>query len=95
MIHPYQDVVTLLLTYTEVWTLVHSMNSSELIRLLKKHGVTFETHRSGSGHQTARRGDRKIVIPVHGSGKDLGKGLVLKILKDLGIEPEKKNPAIA
>lgn len=34
---------------------------------------------------TVRRGDRKTVMPVHGSNKELGKGLVAKILKDLGI----------
>ena len=62
------------------------MNSAELIKLLKKHGVKLESHRAGSGHQTARRGSHKTTVPVHGSGKDLGKGLVAKILKDLGIK---------
>ena len=61
------------------------MNAAELMKLLRKHGCTFETHRGGSGHQTVRRGNRTSVIPVHGSSKDLGKGLVAKILKDLGI----------
>jgi mRNA interferase HicA len=62
------------------------MNSAELMKLLRKHGCTFETHRGGSGHQTVRRGNRKTVIPVHGGSKELGKGLVNKILKDLGIK---------
>jgi mRNA interferase HicA len=62
------------------------MNSAELIKLLKKHGCTFETHRGGSGHQTVRRGDRKTVIPVHGASKELGKGLVRTILKQLDIK---------
>jgi mRNA interferase HicA len=62
------------------------MNSAELMRLLRKHGCTFETHRGGSGHQTVRRGDRKTIIPVHGASRELGKGLVNKILKDLGIK---------
>jgi len=61
------------------------MNAAELMKLLRRHGCTFETHRGGSGHQTVRRGDRRTVIPMHGSSKELGKGLVNKILKDLGI----------
>jgi mRNA interferase HicA len=35
---------------------------------------------------TVRRGDRKSQLPMHGSRKDLGKGLVNKILKDLGLK---------
>ncbi|MCT8266758.1 type II toxin-antitoxin system HicA family toxin [Afifella sp. JA880] len=62
------------------------MNSAELRKLLKDHGCKFETHRGGSGHQTVRRGNRKAVIPIHGSSKELGKGLVARILKDLGIK---------
>jgi mRNA interferase HicA len=62
------------------------MNSSELEKLLKRHGCTFDNHRGGGGHITVRRGDRKTVMPRHGSRKELGTGLVNKILKDLGIE---------
>lgn len=62
------------------------MNSQELKRLLVAQGYTFETHKGGSGHVTVRRGDRKSQLPMHGSRKDLGKGLVNKILKDLGLK---------
>ena len=62
------------------------MNSQELKRLLVAQGCTFETHKGGSGHVTVRRGDRKSQLPMHGSRKDLGKGLVNKILKDLGLK---------
>lgn len=62
------------------------MNAAELKKLLKSHGCKFENHRAGSGHQTVRRGTRKTVIPVHGSSKELGKGLVSAILKQLGIK---------
>jgi predicted RNA binding protein YcfA (HicA-like mRNA interferase family) len=41
---------------------------------------------AGSGHVTVRRGDRKSQLPMHGSRKELGKGLVSKILKDLGLK---------
>jgi mRNA interferase HicA len=37
-------------------------------------------------HITVRRGDRKSQIPMHGGGKELGKWLVQKILKDLGLK---------
>ena len=61
------------------------MNAQELRRLLTSKGCTFETHKGGSGHVTVRRGDRKSQLPMHG-GKELGKGLVNKILKDLGLK---------
>jgi mRNA interferase HicA len=35
-------------------------------------------------HVSVGRGDRKSQLPVHGSPKELGKGSVNKILKDLG-----------
>tara|TARA_B100000809_G_scaffold227348_1_gene239652 strand:+ start:384 stop:578 length:195 start_codon:yes stop_codon:yes gene_type:complete len=64
------------------------MNSTELRRHLKKldKDISFETHKGGSGQVTARRGDRTTQIPTHGSRKELGKGLVKKILKDLGLD---------
>jgi mRNA interferase HicA len=62
------------------------MNSAELRRFLGNQGCTFETHKGGSGHVTVRRGDRKSQLPMHGSRKELGKGLVSKILKDLGLK---------
>ena len=49
-------------------------------------GCTFETHKSGSGHVTVRRGSLVSQLPMHGSGKELGKGLVAKIKKDLGLD---------
>jgi mRNA interferase HicA len=57
------------------------MNSAELRRYLASQGCTFETHKGGSGHVTVRRGDRKSQIPMHGGRKELGKGLVNKILR--------------
>jgi len=60
------------------------MNASELRRFLAQRGCTFETHKGGSGHVTVRLGDRVSQLPMHGRGKELGTGLVNKILKDLG-----------
>ncbi len=62
------------------------MNAQELRRFLASKGCAFETHKGGSGHLTVRRGDRKSQLPMHGSRKELGKGLVNKILKDLGLK---------
>lgn len=62
------------------------MNSKEFQRWLKKQGCTFETHKGGSGHLTVKRGDRRTEMPVHGSRKELGKGLLNKIKKDLGLK---------
>ena len=52
---------------------------------LSKQGCTFKNHKGGSGHLTVRRGDRVSQLPMHGR-KELGTGLVNKILKDLGLK---------
>ena len=62
------------------------MKAQELKRYLSARGCTFETHKGGSGHLTVRRGDKKTQLPMHGSGKELGKGLMNKILKDLDLK---------
>jgi mRNA interferase HicA len=62
------------------------MNAQELKRYLAKRGCTFETHKGGSGHLTVLRNGRKSQLPMHGGSKELGTGLVNKILKDLGLK---------
>ena len=62
-----------------------AMNSNELRRWLQARGCTFHLHRGGSGHVTVRLGDRKTQLPMHGGRKELGKGLVERIKKDLGL----------
>lgn len=61
------------------------MTSSEFKRWLSRRGCTFENHRGGSGHLTVRRGDLVSQLPMHGSRKELGTGLVNKIKRDLGL----------
>ena len=61
------------------------MNAKEFQRWLAKQGCEFETHKGGSCHKTIRRGDLTSQLPMHGMGKELGKGLVEKIKKDLGL----------
>lgn len=62
------------------------MNARQLRAWLAKQGCTFETKRSGSGHIIVRHGDRKSELPMHGGNKELGKGLVAKIRRDLGLK---------
>jgi mRNA interferase HicA len=76
---------TFLLISTNLWNNPRIMNAKELMKLLAAKGCTFETHKGGSGHLTVRRGSHLSQLPMHGSRKELGKGLVNKILNDLGL----------
>jgi mRNA interferase HicA len=62
------------------------VNAAQFRRWLANNGCSFETKRAGSGHVTVRRGDRKSELPMHGGKKQLGKGLIEKIKKDLGLK---------
>ena len=62
------------------------MNYGEFRRWLAKQGCTFESHEGGSGHVTVRFKDKKTQLPAHGKGRDLGKGLVESIQKQLGLK---------
>jgi mRNA interferase HicA len=62
------------------------MTARELRRWLAKQGCTFETHKGGSGHLTVVNDGRRSQLPMHGSNKELGSGLVGKIKKDLGLD---------
>ncbi|MEI6206636.1 MAG: type II toxin-antitoxin system HicA family toxin [Desulfuromonadales bacterium] len=62
------------------------MNSKELKRWLEKQGATFETKQSGSGHLIVKIGDHKSELPMHGHGKELKKGTVEGIKKQLGLK---------
>ena len=61
------------------------MTSNQLRRWLSCQGCSFEQHKRGSGHLTVRLGNKTSQLPMHGSRKELGKGLVAKIKKDLGL----------
>ena len=62
------------------------VNAREFKRWLAARGCTFENHAGGSGHLTVRLDGRVSQLPMHGKGKELGTGLVQKILKDLGLK---------
>jgi predicted RNA binding protein YcfA (HicA-like mRNA interferase family) len=55
----------------------------EVVRLLEKHGWRIE-HVRGS-HHVLRKEGRHLSIPVH-AGKDLGKGLLARLLKEAGLK---------
>ena len=59
------------------------MTGKELVKKLKKHGWTL-VHIRGS-HHIMRKEKKTISVPVH-SGKDLGKGLLRKLMKEAGLE---------
>lgn len=60
------------------------MTSAELKRWLEKQGCTFEPAKGS--HLKVRLGRRSSILPVHGSGKEVGKGLERRIKKDLGLK---------
>ena len=60
------------------------MNSAQFRRYLSKQGCTFEAGKGG--HLIVRREGRRSILPQHGGSKQLKKGLMLAIKKDLGIE---------
>ena len=67
------------------------VNADELIRKIRKtgrrNGITVAIVRSepSGGHAMIYYGERKAPVPMHGSAKELGKGLVAAILKRLGL----------
>ena len=63
------------------------VTAQELIRFLKSHG--FKEDRQTGSHLTLRHEERKVsvTIPVH-TGCDIGRGLAVRILKDVGFSVE-------
>lgn len=63
------------------------MNSDQFERWLRRQGIVVET-KKGTGHKVLRNpsNNRKSVLPVHGGRKQLGTGLINRILRDLGLK---------
>ncbi|MDS1142444.1 type II toxin-antitoxin system HicA family toxin [Pusillimonas sp. SM2304] len=61
------------------------MKYSEFRRWLKKQGAEFTAHRSGSSHYRVTLNGKSTIFPDHGN-KEIGKGLVETIKKQLGIK---------
>ena len=62
------------------------MNAVEFRRWPTAQGCRFESHRGGSGHLTMWLGDRKSQLPIPGSRRKFGRGLIAKVKKDLGLK---------
>ena len=60
------------------------LSANELIKILRKMG--FEEIRQRGSHKYFKHPDGKsTVIPVH-SGKDIGRGLLRKIINEIEVE---------
>ena len=60
------------------------LTAKELIRFLKANG--FREDRQAGSHLTLKNNERNLtlIIPVH-TGCDIGRGLILRILRDAGL----------
>ena len=63
--------------------IVNVLTSSEFKRWLCEQGCTFEPGKGS--HLKVRLGERSSVLPMHGK-RELGKGLVNAIKKQLGLK---------
>lgn len=61
------------------------MSYSEFRRWLAKQGATFEAHKAGSSHYRVTLNGKTTIFPDHGA-KEMGKGLVEAIKKQLGLK---------
>lgn len=63
-----------------------SMTAPELVRILERRG--FERVRQSGSHLILRHSDgRRVTVPMHKS-KDLGRGLLARIMKDADLTVE-------
>ena len=60
------------------------VTSAQFKRLLAQLGCRFEPGKGGHIH--VYKDDKFAVLPMHGSGKELKKGLVVAIKKQLGLK---------
>ena len=64
-----------------------SLSAKEVVRLVKEQGFR-KTGQKGSHAKFTHPDGRSTVVPIH-TGESIGPGLLLKILSDIGIDPEK------
>lgn len=58
------------------------MKSKEFHKFIEEQG--WQVVRQVGSHIVYKKGEKQIVVPFHGS-KEMKKGLVMKIKKDMGI----------
>jgi mRNA interferase HicA len=64
------------------------VKTSEFLRWLKSKGATFDSKRGKGSHIRVTLGDKQTVVPSH--SKDLKRGTVEAIKKQLGLKKEEK-----
>ena len=64
--------------------ILKDMTGAQFKRWLEKRGCTFEPGKGG--HLTVRLGANVTSLPMHGAGKEIGKGLEHHIKKVLGLK---------
>jgi predicted RNA binding protein YcfA (HicA-like mRNA interferase family) len=62
------------------------LTGKEAARFLEKHGFV-NVHQKGSHAKYCDKDGKTTVIPMHGV-EEIGPGLLLKILRDAGIDPD-------
>ena len=65
-------------------TYVHFVTSAEFKRWLERQGATFEPAKGG--HMWVFLRGRRAILPMHGSRKEMKRGTVAAIKKQLGLE---------
>ena len=60
------------------------VTSNQFKRWLARQGCTFEPGKGG--HFVVRLSDRRSILPMHGSGREMKKGTVETIKKQLGLK---------
>jgi mRNA interferase HicA len=63
---------------------VHVVTSAEFKRWLERQGATFEPAKGG--HIWVILGGRRAILPMHGSRREMKRGTVAAIKKQLGVE---------
>lgn len=63
---------------------ISDMNSNQAKRYLARLGATFTPGKGG--HLIVRLNGRQSILPQHGGSKELGRGLWLRILKQLDVK---------
>jgi len=74
-----------MLYYYSIETRRRVMKYSEFRKWLRQQGATFQKHKSGSSHYRVTLNGKTTIFPDHGN-KEIGKGLVETIKKQLGIK---------
>ena len=63
-----------------------SVTARDVVRVLE--GIGFESVRQRGSHARFKHADgRTVTVPIH-SGKDIGRGLLRKILRDAELPPD-------